>query len=138
MARHAQACTVSVGALLASLALLALPTYAQLKFKQVPFERPREGGQSVQPSYEGWWQNPDGTCNLMFGYFNRNAKEVLDIAVGPNNHIDPGPPDQGQPTHFLTRRQKGVFTVTVPKDFGDRKITWTVVANAAPMDELGP
>ena len=43
--------------------------------------------------------------------------------------MDPGPPDRGQPTHFVARRQKGVFTVTVPKDFGDRKLTWTIVSN---------
>ena len=27
----------------------------------------------------------------------------------------------GQPTHFLPKRQWGVFTITVPKDFGDQK-----------------
>src|SRR5262249_8202998 len=46
-----------------------------------------------------------------------------------NNRIEPGGPDQGQPTHFLTGRQWGVFTVTVPKDFGTKKLTWTLVAN---------
>jgi hypothetical protein len=109
--------------------LIALPAAAQFKFKQVPLERPKETGQTVQPAFEGWWQNPDGTFNLMFGYFNRNAKEILDIPIGPNNHFDPGPADQGQPTHFLPRRQKGVFTVTVPKDFGDKKLNWTIVSN---------
>jgi len=123
--------------LFVSVAILCTPTHAQFKFKQVPFERPRESGQSVQPSYEGWWQNPDGTYNLMFGYFNRNAKEVLDIPVGLNNHFDPGPPDQGQPTHFLPRRQKGVFTITVPKDFGDRKLTWTIVSNGHTLSVPG-
>ncbi len=141
MARHAQTGaqnrTVSVRAVVAGVVLLALPTHAQFKFKQVPFQRPRESGQSVQPAYEGWWQNPDGTYNLMFGYFNRNSKEVLDIPVGANNHIDPGPPDQGQPTHFLPRRQKGVFTITVPKDFGDRKLTWTIVSNGHTLSVPG-
>lgn len=107
----------------------ALPARAQFKFKQVPVERPRASGQSVTPSYEGWWQNSDGTYNLLFGYFNRNTKETLDVPIGPNNHIDPGPPDQGQPTHFPPRRHKGVFTVTVPKDFGDKSLIWTIVAN---------
>jgi len=102
---------------------------APFKFKDVPLERPHESGQSVTPSYEGWWQNPDGSYNLLFGYLNRNTKETLDIPIGPNNRIEPGPADQGQPAHFLPRRQKGVFTITVPKDFGDRKITWTIVAN---------
>src|SRR5207248_2225365 len=45
------------------------------------------------------------------------------------NHIDPGGPDQGQPTHFLPRRQWGVFTVAVPKDFGTKRLTWTITAN---------
>src|SRR6185436_19932105 len=52
-----------------------------------------------------------------------------DIPIGPENRIEPGGPDQGQPTHFATRRQWGVFTVTVPKDFGSKKLTWTIVAN---------
>jgi hypothetical protein len=119
------------GASAASVAILflAVPASSQFKFKQVPVERPHESGQSVTPAYEGWWQNSDGSYNLLFGYFNRNTKEILDIPIGPNNHLDPGPPDQGQPTHFLPRRQKGVFTVTVPKDFGDQQLTWTIVAN---------
>src|SRR5262249_38972475 len=45
------------------------------------------------------------------------------------NRIEPGGPDQGQPTHFLPRRQWGVFTITVPKDFGDKKLTWTITTN---------
>ena len=113
----------------AAMVFTAVPADAQFKFKQVPYERPHENGQSVTPAYEGWWQNSDGTYNLLFGYYNRNTKEILDIPIGPDNHMDPGPPDQGQPTHFLPRRQKGVFTVTVPKDFGDKQLTWTISSN---------
>ena len=114
-----------------------LPASAQFKFRQVQPVRPQESGQSVTPAYEGWWQNPDGSYNLLFGYFNRNTKEILDIPIGPNNRMDPGPPDQGQPTHFLPRRQKGVFTVTVPKDFGDKKLVWTIVANGHALSVPG-
>ena len=89
----------------------------------------REMGQSVTGAFEGWYQNPDGTYSLLLGYFNRNTKEILDIPAGPNNRIEPGGPDQGQPTHFLPRRQWGVFRVVVPKDFGNKKLTWTIVAN---------
>jgi hypothetical protein len=93
-------------------------------------EPPHESGQSVTASYEGWYTNPDGTNTILIGYYNRNMKEVLDIPVGPNNRVDPGGPDQGQPTHFLVGRQWGVFTIVVPKDFGpDKKLTWTIVAN---------
>ncbi len=108
---------------------LVLPAAAQFKFKQVPVTRPQESGQSVTPSYEGWWRNADGSYNLLFGYLNRNTKETLDIPMGAENHFDPGPADRGQPTHFVPRRQKGVFTVTVPKDFGDKQLTWTLVSN---------
>jgi hypothetical protein len=88
-----------------------------------------DSGQSVTASFEGWYPNPDGTANILLGYYNRNSKETLDIPVGPNNHVEPGGPDRGQPTHFLPGRQWGVFTITVPKDFGEKKITWTIVSN---------
>jgi hypothetical protein len=83
----------------------------------------------VTGAFEGWYQSPDGTFKLLVGYFNRNVKQTLDIPIGPNNRIEPGGPDQGQPTYFLPRRQWGVFTITVPKDFGNKRLTWTLVAN---------
>ncbi len=83
----------------------------------------------MTPAFEGWFQNEDGTYSLLLGYFNRNTKETLDIPIGPNNRIEPGGPDLGQPTHFETRRQWGVFTITVLKDFGNKRYTWTIVAN---------
>ena len=84
-------------------------------------EPPHDSGQSVTPAFEGWFANADGTFSILYGYFNRNMKQELDIPIGPDNKIEPSGPDQGQPTHFLTRRQWGVFTVTVPKDFGSNK-----------------
>ena len=71
----------------------------------------------------------DGTNALLLGYFNRNQTQVVDIPIGPENSIEPGGPDFGQPTHFLTGRQYGMFAITVPKDFGNKKLTWTIVAN---------
>ena len=94
-------------------------------YAQLPLEPVHDSGQSVTAAYEGWFRNPDGTFSILFGYYNRNLKQDLDIPVGPNNRIEPGGPDQGQPTHFLPGRQWGVFTVTVPKDFGDKKLTWS-------------
>jgi hypothetical protein len=96
---------------------------------QLPLEPFRDSGASVTGAFEGWYQNSDGTYSILVGYFNRNQKQTLDIPVGPNNHIDPGPADQGQPTHFLPRRQWGVFTIVVPKDFGNKRLTWTITAN---------
>src|SRR5262249_35731051 len=49
--------------------------------------------------------------------------------IGPNNRIEPGGPDMGQPTHFAAGRAFGVFTIKVPKDFGQKKLTWTLVSN---------
>ena len=89
----------------------------------------RERGSSVTGAFEGWYRNKDGSISLLVGYFNRNTKQELDIPVGPNNRIEPGGPDQGQPTHFLTSRQWGVFSIKVPADFGAKKLTWTLVAN---------
>lgn len=96
---------------------------------QLPMEPLHTAGQSVTAAYEGWFKNDDGSFSMLFGYFNRNLKEELDIPVGDNNRFEPGPADQGQPTHFLPRRQWGVFTVTVPANFGTEKLTWTIVAN---------
>jgi hypothetical protein len=89
----------------------------------------RERGSSVTGAYEGWFYNKDGSISLLVGYFNRNTKQELDIAIGPDNRIEPGGPDMGQPTHFLTGRQWGVFTIRVPKDFGAKKLAWTIVSN---------
>ena len=98
---------------------------------------PHESGQSVSPSFEGWFKNPDGSFTMSFGYFNRNYRQTPDIPIGPNNKMEPGPLDQGQPTHFLTRRQTGIFTVVVPKDFGTRKLTWTITANGQTISVPG-
>jgi hypothetical protein len=110
-----------------ALVWIALPVSAQSP--HLPMEPIHDSGQSVTGAFEGWFANPDGTFSLLIGYMNRNLKEELDIPIGPNNRMEPGGPDRGQPTHFLTRRQWGVFTVTVPKDFGATKLTWTLVAN---------
>jgi len=89
----------------------------------------RERGSSVTPAFEGWYFDKDGSVRLLVGYFNRNTKQEFDIPVGPNNRIEPGGPDMGQPTHFGTGRGWGVFSIPVAKDFGDKKLTWTIVAN---------
>jgi len=85
-------------------------------------------GEAVYPAYEGWGPMKDGTETLLIGYFNRN-KEAVDVPIGPDNRIEPGGPDFGQPTHFLSGRQWGMFAITVPKDFGTKKLTWTLTVN---------
>ncbi len=88
-------------------------------------------GQSVSPAFEGWWPNDDGTYTLFFGYMNDNWEEELDIPIGPDNNIEPGGPDRGQPTHFLPRRNMFLFEVVVPAEFGERQqeLVWTLTTH---------
>ena len=94
-----------------------------------PAQQSYATGQNIAPVYEGWEQNPDGSFNLVFGYFNRNWEEIIDVTPGPDNTIEPGGPDQGQPTHFYPRRSRLVFRVRVPADFGDQELVWTLTTN---------
>jgi len=86
-------------------------------------------GQDVVPYFEGWIRNPDGTFDLVFGYFNRNWKEELTIPAGPDNKVEPNGPEAGQPTYFLPRRQRWIYRLRVPADFGNKEVTWTITAH---------
>jgi hypothetical protein len=83
-------------------------------------------GQNISPAFEGWEKNDDGTFNLLFGYMNRNWEEEIDVPIGAENSFAPGEADQGQPTHFQPRRNRFVFRVEVPKDFGEKELVWTL------------
>lgn len=106
--------------------LLAMACVSLTSVAQIPLAPPSMKGQTVTPVFEGWYENPDGTYSLSFGYFNRNFGEVLEIPIGPDNFFEPGPANQGQPTQFQPRRQWGVFAVTVPADFGYERLVWTL------------
>ena len=88
-----------------------------------------QAGEAIFPAFEGWGPTKDGGQVLLIGYFNRNKAQELDIPIGPDNRIEPGGPDYGQPTRFHTGRQYGVFAITIPKDFGTKRLTWTLRAN---------
>jgi len=97
---------------------------------QLPSAPPRQFGASLTGAYEGWFDNPDGTHSFLVGYYNRNTVQELDVPIGPNNRIEPGGPDMGQPTHFLPGRHTGMFVVTAPKEFTkEQRYTWTLTAN---------
>jgi hypothetical protein len=101
-----------------------------LSAQQLPNEPFRQFGTSVTGAFEGWFPNTDGSRLFLIGYLNRNNNQSIDIPIGPNNHIDPGGPDMGQPTHFLPGRQWGMFTVPAPKEFKPTdSYVWTIVAN---------
>lgn len=93
---------------------------------QYPMPPPPKSGGTVNPAFEGWYSNPDGTRSISFGYYNRNSEEALDIPIGPDNLIAPGDANQGQPTHFEPKRHWGVFAVKVPADFGSKEVVWTL------------
>lgn len=86
-------------------------------------------GQSASPAYEGWMPNEDGSVTMYFGYMNSNWLEEFDVPIGSDNSIEPGGPDQGQPTHFYPRRNPFLFTIRVPKDFGDKELIWTLTTH---------
>jgi hypothetical protein len=95
-------------------------------------------GDTVQPAFEGWERNPDGTYSMWFGYFNRNWAQELNIAVGPDNNIQPGGPDRGQPEFFQTgernRRQMFAFKVVVPANWPkDGDLVWTLTTNGSTL-----
>ena len=108
---------LGLSSLILSLVLLGNSASAQQRFIR---------GQNVQPAFEGWEQNADGSYTMVFGYLNRNWEEEPHVPIGPDNTFSPGPADRGQPTHFYPRRQMYVFKVRVPADWGDKELVWTV------------
>ncbi len=94
-------------------------------------------GQNIQPVFEGWERNADGSFDMVFGYLNRNYEEQPVVPVGANNTFEPGLADRGQPTHFYNRRQQFVFSVRVPADWGDKDLVWTVTHNGKTDQAFG-
>ena len=86
--------------------------------------------QNISPAYEGWEEDVDGSRHFLFGYMNRNWEETPTIPVGPDNAMEPGGPDLGQPTLFQPRRNRFVFRVPVPDEFAaDDELVWTLTVN---------
>ncbi len=113
-----------VRALVGALVLVVVPAFAGAQSLSY------NSGQNVSPAYEGWEEAPDGTKYFLFGYMNRNWEEEIDVPVGPANTFSPGTPDQGQPTHFLPRRNRFVFRVKVPANFSAKdELVWTLTTH---------
>jgi hypothetical protein len=94
-------------------------------------------GQTVQPIFEGWTKNADGSFNLFFGYLNRNHVQELSVPVGPENQIEPAGPDRGQPTYFYTRFNRQLFSVMVPANWGQKEVIWTLTTNGRSERAVG-
>jgi hypothetical protein len=128
-----------IGGVAIAMVIVCLPLAAQ---RGRPLAPVPPGGQRVAPFFDGWYQNPDGTVSFSFGFSNLNRQELVEIPLGPDNVIEPKEFDGRQPTSFPPSgadagegggggnrerrdRERGVFTVTVPKGFsGD--VVWTL------------
>jgi hypothetical protein len=90
----------------------------------------------VAPYFDGFYPNADGTYTLSFGFLNRNDSDLIEIALGDDNFIEPSEFDGGQPTTFPVvgysgfggPRERGTFGVVVPADF-DGDVWWTVTTD---------
>ena len=133
--------SIWTAALLAAGCLTPALLHGQAIKDELPFEIDikRGSGQTIQPVYEGWEENPDGHISIWFGYFNRNFEEQIDIPVGEANTVDFVPSgDAGQPTHFYSRRQKFLFKIDVPANFDKKKkVVWSVIAGGQKLSAVG-
>ena len=136
------ALAVVAGAVL--LLFAAGPAEAQVNPRDVPLaSQPQQrfdGGQDVQPIFEGWTRNEDGSYLFHFGYLNRNYREQPHLPIGPDNHFSPGAEDRGQPTFFYPRTQRYQFTVPMPADTGPNPedgIVWNLTANGSEQQAYG-
>ena len=117
---------------------------AQVNPRDVPIvaqpQQRFDGGQDIQPIFEGWSLNENGSYLFHFGYLNRNYREQPSVEVGPENYFSPGDEDRGQPAHFYPRTQRYQFTVPMPADTGsslEDGIAWRVTVNGSEQVAYG-
>lgn len=120
----------------AVLGMTAAPLYAQLPshLRDYPLAQRKASGDIVAPMFNGWIKNDDGSVTMIFGFFNRNREEIVDIPLGSDNFIEPKQFDGVQPTHFpvysrggfVGIQERGVFAVTVPADMAGTEVVWTL------------
>lgn len=127
---------------LAGVLSVAANAGAQVDPRDVPIvAQPQQrfnSGQDVQPIFEGWTRNDDGSFNFLFGYLNRNYVEQPSVPVGPNNHFSPGSEDRGQPAYFYPRMQRYQFQVRVPATWSRTdELVWSLTVNGSTQKALG-
>ena len=131
-----------ISGLFGVLVLIALAFSSQQAMAQLEhlsYQHKYDSGQTIQPIFQGWSRNEDGSFDMHFGYLNRNYTEELHIPVGADNFIDMAGLDniQSQPTYFHTRNNRDIFTVNVPADFGDREIVWQLTSQGQTLEAIG-
>jgi hypothetical protein len=102
-----------------------------------PYNFKFNSGQNIAPVFEGWCRNSDGSFTMAFGYLNRNWVEEIHVPIGPDNNLEPGGPDRGQPTYFYTRIRRYAFVATVPKDWGKKELVWTLTVQGKTQRAVG-
>ena len=119
--------------------LFSVPQLALAQRDHLPLQLKYDQGQTIQPIFQGWSRNEDGSFDMHFGYLNRNYSEEVHIPVGADNFIDMAGLDniQTQPTYFHTRNNRDIFTVNVPADFGDREIVWRLTSEGQTLEAIG-
>ena len=115
---------------------------AQVNRRDIPIvAQPQQrfnSGQDIQPIFEGWTLNDDGSYIFLFGYLNRNYDERPHVPVGENNFFSSGEPDRGQPTYFYPRTNRYQFEVHVPADFPrDGELIWEVTRQGSTQRAYG-
>ena len=74
---------------------------AQVSRRDVPIvAQPQQrfnSGQDIQPIFEGWTRNEDGSYQFHYGYLNRNYRERPNVPVGEDNFFSPGDPTAASP-----------------------------------------
>ena len=115
---------------------------AQVNRRDVPIvaqpQQRFDSGQDIQPIFEGWTRNEDGSYQFHYGYLNRNYRERPNVPVGADNFFSPGDPDRGQPTYFYPRTNRYQFDVAVPADFPlDAELIWEVTRQGSTQRAYG-
>ena len=132
----------TISSLFGIFALVILVSPFQVAMAQrahLAYQHKYDTGQTIQPIFQGWSRQVDGTFDMHFGYLNRNYSDELNIPLGADNSIDMAGLDniQNQPTYFQTRNNRDIFTVNVPANFGNREIVWQLTTEGQTLEAVG-
>jgi hypothetical protein len=95
-----------------ALAILVSPFQVSMAQRShLAYQHKYDTGQTIQPIFQGWSIQENGTFDMHFGYLNRNYSDELSIPIGADNSIDMAGLDniQNQPTYFQTRNNRDIF-----------------------------
>ncbi|NOK67119.1 MAG: hypothetical protein GFH25_541188n388 [Chloroflexi bacterium AL-N10] len=84
---------------------------------------------SVQPIVDCVVDNENGTFTAYFGFRN-SANDAVNIAIGANNYVSPGPDDQGQPSTFEAGRSSSYPNAVFSVDFSGSSVTWHLIGQS--------